>query len=114
MSTGPHGHVWDEGGVTCVEIAADVCLTPIRAADPSRPHDEGYWFCHDVPGAERRCTGRVLTVNSQGGPVWEQTGTLDDGDLTLSPSVLCSAARYGETDHPECHGWVRDGKWVRA
>lgn len=108
-----HGHPWDEGAVACVAVSPEVCLTPIVSANPEQPHDEGYWFCHEVPGAERRCTGRVLTMNQrEGGAVWTQTGSLEGGDLTLSPSVLC---RYpaGERSH-EFHGWVRDGKWVPA
>lgn len=110
MTVGPHGHPWDEGTVTCVEIAPDVCLTPIVSATPDQPHDEGYWFCHDVPGADHRCTGRVLTVNQRdGGPVWTQTGSLDGGDLTLNPSVLCTAP-----GSHTFHGWVRDGQWVSA
>jgi hypothetical protein len=36
-------------------------------------------------------------------PQWDLTGT--DSASTLSPSFLC---------HCGDHGWVRDGKWVRA
>src|SRR6266853_664972 len=37
------------------------------------------------------------------GSVWQLTGP--DSSPTLSPSFLC---------HCGDHGWVRDGKWVRA
>lgn len=105
-----HGHPWGDEPL-CVDIGPDVCLTPIRSAEGAT-HEEGYWFCHDVPGSDHRCTGRVLTRAAEGRPVWTQTGTLEGGDLTLSPSVLC---RYpaGENSH-EYHGWVRDGQWVSA
>lgn len=39
-----------------------------------------------------------------GRPVWALTGAADE-HITLSPSLLCSCGD---------HGFVRDGKWVRA
>jgi hypothetical protein len=48
------------------------------------------------------------------GPVWAMSGALEDGDLTLSPSILC---RYGGVATSEIcgfHGFVRDGQWIPA
>lgn len=113
MSTGDHGHVWDSDAYPCTPISEDVCLTPYSVADPDGPPgDDGYWFCHDVPGSDHRCHGRVALRREDGGPVWTQTGTLGGGDLTLSPSVLC-IYKAAALSH-EFHGWVRDGKWVPA
>lgn len=40
-------------------------------------------------------------------PVWEiVSGTLDGGDLTVTPSIHCAACND--------HGFIRQGRWVRA
>lgn len=113
MSTGDHGHVWDVAEKPCTDIGGGVCLTPLRGPEPDAPEgDDGYWFCHEVPGNDRRCHGRVLTRSTTGRATWTETGTLPGGDLTLNPSVLCTYPA-GEHSH-EFHGWIRDGKWVPA
>lgn len=100
-----HRHSWgDDDGIVCTSISPEVCLTPIRSTDPGA---RGFWFGHEAVDHEYRCMGRVPTT---GDHAWTETGTLDGGDLTLSPSILC---RYpaGEHSH-EFHGFVRDGRWV--
>ncbi len=55
------------------------------------------------------CSGAFLTDDryykacGRTGPVWSLVG--GQQQPTLSPSLLC---------HCGDHGWVRDGKWVRA
>lgn len=106
----------------CVEIDPHVCLQPISGGgegvsnadgSPVPEYFAGYIVGHDRPGFDWRCEGFVRTA-AEGQPRWEMTGTLEGGDLTLSPSILC---RLGTADPAsECgfHGWVRDGKWVSA
>lgn len=46
---------------------------------------------------------RYHKANGTSGPVWQLTGTFECP--TLSPSFLC---------HCGDHGFIREGKWVRA
>ena len=62
----------------------------------------------DTPRARRGWAGH---------PMW----TVESRDpLTLSPSLLCTAPRFGPDNKPiagtECgdHGFIRGGRWVRA
>jgi len=111
-----HRHVWDEDvpeAAPCVEIAPDVCLTPMVGHPAGR---QGFWLGHAIPTGEARCMGAVPTCSAADGPVWAEHGTLEGGDLTLSPSVNCiQPTGAGRERHgPDFHGWVRDGKWVSA
>lgn len=118
--------------VKCVEIDDHVCLQPIDGsnapagvvlntpeADAYGTHLAGFIVGHDRPGFDVRCEGFVH-VDGKSGNQWAMTGTLEGGDLTLSPSILC---RAGTPDDPigqlaanQCnfHGYVRDGHWVPA
>ena len=114
MST-QHEHSWDPEGPVCTEISTDACLTPmVQGEHPTGRL--GFWFGHELPGGGPRCMGAVPTVSPDGGPTWQQTGTLEGGDLTLSPSVNCiQPTGAGRDRHGrDFHGWVHDGKWVTA
>lgn len=118
--TRTHTHGWPTDGLdlACTDIGDEVCLTPLyRAADPTTgtPRERiGYFFCHDFPGGEARCVGSVHTVAvREGDALWSEAGSLEDGTLTLSPSVRCVPVPGSKHDR-EFHGWVRDGKWVPA
>ena len=122
-----HRHAHDEDGEPqkCVAIADHVCLQPIDGSNVppgsgipiNSPEGEaygshlaGFLVGHDRPGLEVRCEGFV-GVDGQHGNNWTMTGSLDAGDLTLSPSILC---RLGSGSTEECgfHGYVREGRWV--
>ena len=67
----------------------------------------GFIIAHDTPGEPWRCEGAVNVDPelAKDGKVWTMTGTLASGDLTLSPSVLC-------TRHPEFHAHILNGRWT--
>lgn len=80
-------------------------------------HLAGFFFCHDVAGDDggmtmkgQRCIGGVNVDPHFDGerPRWEISGSLEGGDLTLSPSIRC----MNHDPQPNAHGFVRDGKWV--
>jgi len=84
--------------------------TPCWCVSDEAPH-EG-WIHAPVCESLRawmdlRCVGSVNVDPHFAGerPIWTMSGSLEGGDLTLSPSVLCSDG---------FHGFVRDGKWVSA
>lgn len=127
-----HRHASDEPGETrnCVEIDEHVCLEPTRHSlvpagsgiavnspegEAYGDHAYGFLFWHDREGFDVRCGGGVRTCTEHGfaGASWQQTGSLEGGDLTLSPSILC---RLGSASVEPCgfHGFVREGKWVPA
>lgn len=114
------GHEHAGGDRGCTEVARNVCLRRIdRSLAPpgvvlSTPEADaygtrlgGFIVAHDREGLEVRCEGFVDLDR------WSMTGSLEGGDLTLNPSILC---RLGSASVRECgfHGWVRDGKWVPA
>ena len=80
---------------------------------PCRSTSRGSCLGHDRSGFDVRCEGFVRVHAEEGRPVWSMTGSLNGGDLTLSPSILC---RLGNVTNEPCgfHGFVRDGKWVPA
>ena len=99
-----------------------VCLAPIihGTETPGQfpmegpDHLAGFLYHHDRDGFEYRCGGYVRVCScAEARPRWDMTGALEDGTLTLSPSILCTIGRAGL---PECgfHGFVREGKWVPA
>lgn len=71
----------------------------------------GFIIAHEAADLDVRCEG-FLTVNPPTNPSeaeakqprWQMTGSLLGGDLTLSPSVLCTRDKD--------HGFIRSGKWV--
>jgi hypothetical protein len=108
----------DSLDLDCTDVGDTVCLTPLyRAADPTQGTDReriGYFFCHDVPGGDARCVGSVHTVATRpNDPTWSESGSLEAGTLTLTPSVNCLPVPGGKHER-EFHGWVRDGRWVPA
>lgn len=122
-----HAH-WEVGDAErCVEIGEHVCLQPIDGSNVpdgsgipiNSPEGEaygthlaGFIVGHDRDGLEVRCEGFV-GVDGQHGNNWTMTGSLEGGDLTLSPSILC---RLGNNQLGECgfHGFVQQGRWVQA
>jgi hypothetical protein len=107
--------------VACTEIDPAVCLRPTShggaphvtnpdgsIAGGTTEHLAGFIVGHDAADLPHRCEG-ALSVDphfAETSPVWTMTGSLEGGDLTLSPSVLCKRDQF--------HGFVRDGKWVPA
>ncbi len=97
----------------CLEIDPHVCLQPTGVY--GQPDDvlAGFLMWHDRDGVVGRCGGGVaVRDNGDGRARWQMTGSLEGGDLTLSPSILCRTPFDGR----ECgfHGFVRDGQWVPA
>ena len=123
-----HRHAHRDPPYKCVEIDPHVCLQPMTGGgegvtsaatgEPIPEYFAGFLIAHDRDGFDVRCEGFV-SVNAEKHPghVWEMSGSLEGGDLTLSPSILC---QVGNLDDPargtRCgfHGFVRDGKWVPA
>lgn len=104
-----HQHADDEW--KCVEIGPDVCLAPFTHGDDK--HLAGFFLSFDVPDAAFRVPGAVNVDPHFIGqsPVWEMTGSLEGGDLTLRPSIRISG---GSAPDRERHGFVTNGKWVPA
>lgn len=109
----------------CVEIGPTACMWPsVHGGDPSitnadgsiaggpDEHLAGFTIAFDVPWqSEGRVEGYV-SVDAEhfpGRPNWTMSGSLEGGDLTLTPSVLMTIP-----PQPSIHGFVTDGKWVPA
>lgn len=125
-------HAHHGGDVHCTEIAPNVCLRPVvhsnapkgvvlntPEADAYGDHLSGFIIAHDRNWPQPwRCEGAV-NIDRCGAfeerNRWDMTGTLEGGDLTLSPSILCVLGA-GPPDQGTCgfHGYVRDGRWVPA
>lgn len=110
------------GTDSCTPVSEAVCLSPIvhGTETPGQfpmtgtDHLAGFLFHHDREGFDQRCGGYVRVCECQPGTHrWGMTGSLEGGDLTLTPSILCRLGRVGV---PECgfHGFVQLGKWVPA
>jgi hypothetical protein len=119
-----HSHV--SGTTRCVEIDEHVCLRPINGGgegvsrrnaegelEPVPNYFAGFMIGHDRAGFADRCEGFVRISPEGDRPTWQMTGSLEGGDLTLTPSILCV---LGNQSTQKCgfHGFVRDGKWVPA
>jgi hypothetical protein len=106
-----HRHLQDswEGyqDVVCFEIGEHCCLRPVGRYGKDDNWISGYIIAHDVEGEEFRCEGAVNTdpEMTKDGKFWESTGSLQGGDLTLTPSILC-------TTHPEFHAYITNGRWT--
>ncbi|HYI66376.1 MAG TPA: hypothetical protein VEW95_05595 [Candidatus Limnocylindrales bacterium] len=121
-----HQHAYRDE-VACVEIDEHVCLQPIngggegitsgKTGEPVPEYLAGFMISHDRDGFPHRCEGFVRVHPEADRSVWTMVGTLEGGDLTLTPSILCT---MGSLDDPAAgtrcgfHGYVRDGKWVPA
>lgn len=115
------------GQTNCVEIDPHVCLQPIShslappgvvlntpEAEKYGEHAWGYIVGHDREGFDVRCEGAVRTCHEHAEPrLWDETGTLQGGNLTLTPSILCQLGNVGG-DVCGFHGYVRNGRWVPA
>lgn len=108
---GQHKHQREDwegyGRPNCIEIGDHVCIEQNGRYGYPDDHVGGFIISHDVAGEQYRCEGAV-TVDpelAKDGKVWTMTGSLAGGDLTLSPSILCSL-------HPEFHAHVVNGRWT--
>lgn len=98
-----HKHAWPrDEQAACTPLAEDVCIWPVPTSGHTTP--QRYIVAFEVEGEDRRQVGGV-TIGPDG---WTQTGSLAEGNLTLSPSLDWQRPPYRR------HGWVRDGKWVEA
>lgn len=90
-----------------VDIGGDHFLVPVYHWEDERATEVyGYQDHHRRPDG-RACQGFVkVSPDGPGSNRWASSGSLADGTLTLDPSLLCRAC--GD------HGWVRDGRWVKA
>lgn len=117
------GHPEHERPHRCIEIDARHCLEPtVHGGDPDVrdsktgevsggpvEHLAGFIVRHARPGSDDsqpRCAAHADVDPHYPTPIWSMSGSLEGGDLTLSPSLLCGTC--GD------HGFVRDGKWVPA
>lgn len=123
-----HKHAPWQGLDRCTEVGPTVCLRPtVHGGDPDvtnadgtiaggeTEHLAGFIVAYDWPGVEYRLEGAVnVDTDFPSSARWEMTGTLEDGDLTLSPSIQAYDSRDPGNRTPTIHGWVRDGQWVPA
>jgi Family of unknown function (DUF6527) len=84
----------------CVAIDERVCLAPTTY----RGALGGFLIGHDAPDLPVRCDGALMVVLVDGHPTWAISGSLEAGDLTLSPSVLCKRDGF--------HGFIQNGRWM--
>lgn len=123
-----HRHGWpyeDPSTQKCTEVGPTVCLRPtVHGGDPDVTdsatgaisggpveHLAGFIVAYDWPGADARLEGYVSVDDDLEEKVrWTMTGTLQGGDLTLSPSIQA----YDDQRQPTIHGFVQAGKWVPA
>ena len=88
----------------CTEIGEHVCIRAVGIY--GRDGVGGFIIAHDLPDGGARCEGHVTVVATDDrDEVWTMTGTFEGGDLTLSPSILC-------TEHGWFHAHVTDGRWT--
>ena len=93
--------------VRCTEIGDGVCIRQTGRYGYPDDYVSGFIIAHDVAGQVWRCEG-AITVDpdlAENGRLWTMTGSLDAGDLTLAPSILCAT-------HPEFHAHVQRGRWT--
>lgn len=86
-------------------------------ADALGTHHAGWLVGHERPGWEVRCEGAVSVdpcPASDSRHRWIETGTLEGGDLTLVPSILCQMPGRDGAGPCGFHGFVRNGGWVPA
>ena len=102
-----HRHLHDAFEKGCTEVSPDVCLQPYVHGHGEEEHVAGYFYAHEAADRDGyRCESAVNTDPHFPSPCWQATGSLEGGDLTLTPSLLCRRDQF--------HGFVRDGKWVSA
>jgi hypothetical protein len=89
--------------VHCTAVGPTVCLTPFGVYGEPAGTLGGFHFAHERAEGGPRCEGGVRV---RGDSAWGMTGTLEGGDLTLTPSILCRNDGF--------HGFVTNGQWVPA
>lgn len=106
-----HKHQRDDweghGHPDCVDVGSHVCLQQMGRHGKPDGYVSGFIVAHDVNGEKYRCEGAV-NVDAEltkDGKIWTMTGSLAGGDLTLTPSILC-------TVHPDFHAFVTNGRWT--
>lgn len=104
-----HQHGWpyqDPSTHKCTELGPTCCIRETVHGDDL--HLAGFIIAHDLQDEDGpRCEGAVA-VDPHFDPeraVWTMTGSLEAGNLTLSPSVACSI-------HPYFHAFVQNGRWT--
>lgn len=109
----------------CVDIGSGVCLSPtVHGGDPDvtdsktgeiaggpTEHLAGFVVSYEWPGEPGRLQGAITVDPHLPGGWTIDSGSLEGGDLTISPSIQ-AYAEDGKT--PTVHGFVRGGKWVAA
>ena len=123
-----HKHApWHDDLDRCTEVGPSVCLRPtVHGGNPDvtesatgeiaggpTEHLYGFIVAYDWPDSACRLEGAVC-VDPHGDVRWEMTGSLEGGDLTLTPSIQAYDSRDPGARKPTTHGFVRDGKWVPA
>lgn len=116
--TKPDGHVHGWHDPNCTPVGPTACLNPVvhggsaaitnqdgSMAGGETEHLAGFVFSHDITPGQPRCEGNVNVDEHFDRPRWTMTGSLEGGNLTLSPSILCADG---------FHGYVRAGKWEAA
>lgn len=104
----------------CVDLGHGVCIRPWHQ-DGDKIVD--FFIAHErtVPfdaakHVEERCVGRIPvrpagSAHPADHASWEMTGSLQAGDLTLTPSILC---RDPDGICGGSHGFIRNSAWVPA
>ena len=124
-----HRHApWHDDLERCTEVGPTVCLRPtVHGGDPDVTNQDGtiaggevehlagFIVAYDWPGADYRLEGAVSVDPHLGEQAtWQMTGTLEGGDLTLTPSIQAYDARDPSARIPTIHGFVTNGAWVPA
>lgn len=105
----------------CTDIGSGVCLRPtVHGGNPDitesatgeiaggpTEHLYGFIVAYEWPGSDERLEGAVA-VDPHSEVRWGMTGSLEGGDLTLTPSIQA----YDIDQKPTIHGYVTNGKWV--
>jgi hypothetical protein len=123
-----HGWPYNDHEPGCTDVSPTVCLRPtvhggnpdITTADGAiaggpDEHLEGFIVAYEWADSDVRLEGHVrVDPDIPEGPCWQMTGTLEGGDLTLTPSIQAYDARDPDDRKPTIHGFVTSGKWVPA
>ena len=104
-----HRHPYDDDP-RCTEVGPTVCLRPTIHGDDE--HLAGFIVAYDWPGSGVRLEGAVSVDPHLGSVLWSMTGSLEGGDLTLSPSIQAYDSRDPSGRKATIHGYVTNGAWV--
>lgn len=123
-----HRHAAYQGVVRCTDVGPTVCLRPtvhggdsdVTNADGTiaggpDEHLAGFIVAYDWPDSNVRLEGAVnVDEDFPSGARWQMTGSLEGGDLTLTPSIQAYDSRDPSNRIPTIHGFVQNGAWVAA